>query len=283
MRRHRERASLVEKWRKALDGFELPVKSQRTAHDNFIAEDLPPMTHSSSLRPSALFRTAVLVATLALAAPSATAQNGAALAETLKADYPITKVGISMLKFDYNRITEPGITLTVRIPGIYADIAETQQAIVNTNFENGHALQQKGFLASLSKTGNSRTLSPNEQVYVTKLDVKQDSIHFELITTDVTTLGGGNSTRYRAEVNFRIPNLDSMTAEDVKKVIDPVIADSATANAVQSKTIKIGMSTDEVKNALGNPDKIVDLGEKTIYIYKDMKVVFKNSQVTDVQ
>jgi hypothetical protein len=62
-----------------------------------------------------------------------------------------------------------------------------------------------------------------------------------------------------------------------------VIADPATASAVESKTIKLGMSTDEVKKSLGNPDKIVDLGTKQIFIYKDMKVVFVDSVVSDVQ
>ena len=49
------------------------------------------------------------------------------------------------------------------------------------------------------------------------------------------------------------------------------------------QTIKLGMSPDEVKQLLGNPDKIVDLGPKQVYVYKDMKVVFLNSQVSDVQ
>jgi hypothetical protein len=235
----------------------------------------------SSFRSPALCSVLLFAVLLPLSVPAVAADG--ALAETLKADYPLTKVGISMLKFDYNRITQQGVVLTVRIPGIYADIAGTQQAIVNTTIENGQAIQQKGFLASLSKTGQSRTLNPNEQVYVTKLDVKQDLVHFELMTANVTTLGDGSGTRYRAEVNFRIPNLDSMKPEEVKKTIDAVIADSATANAVESKTIKIGMSTDEVKKALGNPDKIVDLGQKQVYIYKDMKVIFKDSQVADVE
>ena len=206
-----------------------------------------------------------------------------AVAETLKADYPLTKVGVTMLQFDYNRITQPGVVLIVRVPGIYADVAGTKQAIVNTTIEGGQAVQQKGFLASLSQTGQSRTLNPDEQVYVTKLDVKRDTVHFEVITTKVTTLAGGEGTRYRAEVNFHIPGLDTMKAEDVKKTIDAVMADAATANAVESKEIKLGMSTDEVKKALGNPEKIVDLGEKKVYIYKDMKVIFKDSQVSDVQ
>jgi hypothetical protein len=51
-----------------------------------------------------------------------------------------------------------------------------------------------------------------------------------------------------------------------------VVADPTIASAVESKTVKLGMSTDEVKKSLGNPDKIVDLGAKQVYIYKDMKV-----------
>ncbi|AXC16415.1 hypothetical protein ACPOL_7225 (plasmid) [Acidisarcina polymorpha] len=205
------------------------------------------------------------------------------IAETLKAQYPLTKVGVTMLKFDYNRITQPGAVLTVRVPGIYADVANTTQAIVNTSIVDGQAIQQKGFLASLSDTHESRTLTPGETVYVTKLDVKGDQVRFELLTVNVTTLGSGIGTRYRAEVTFHIPNLDTLKADEVQKTIDAVIADSATANAVESKTIKVGMSTEEVKKVLGNPEKIVDLGEKQIYIYKDMKVIFKDSQVSDVE
>ena len=43
------------------------------------------------------------------------------------------------------------------------------------------------------------------------------------------------------------------------------------------------MSPDQVKQSLGNPEKIVDLGAKQMYVYKDMKVVFVNNQVSDVQ
>lgn len=207
----------------------------------------------------------------------------AATAADLRALYPLTKVGVTMLKFDYNRITEPGAVLTVRIPGIYADVAGTTQAIVSTNVDEGKAVQQKGFLASLSKTGASRTLNPGDKVYITRLDTKRDIVHFELLTEAVTTLGSGEGTRYRAEVNIHVPDLESKSAADVKKAIDTVMADAATANAVESKTIKLGMSPDEVKTSLGNPEKIVDLGAKQVYIYKDMKVIFQDSKVADVQ
>lgn len=97
--------------------------------------------------------------------------------------------------------------------------------------------------------------------------------------------GNTIQSRYRSEVFFPFgrDELPHLQLDDVKKTIDPVLATGDVANAVQTKTIHLGMSTEEVKQALGDPEKIVDLGEKKIYVYKDMKVVFKDSQVADVQ
>jgi hypothetical protein len=48
-------------------------------------------------------------------------------------------------------------------------------------------------------------------------------------------------------------------------------------------SIDKGMTTDQVQTAMGKPDKIVNLGPKTIYYYKDMKVIFLSGKVSDVQ
>jgi hypothetical protein len=50
------------------------------------------------------------------------------------------------------------------------------------------------------------------------------------------------------------------------------------------KTLKIGQSKDEVVASFGQPEKVVKLGTKEIYYYKDLgKVTFVNGKVTDVQ
>ena len=50
------------------------------------------------------------------------------------------------------------------------------------------------------------------------------------------------------------------------------------------KTLKIGQSKDEVVANFGQPEKVVKLGTKEIYYYKDVgKVTFVNGKVTDVQ
>ncbi len=64
------------------------------------------------------------------------------------------------------------------------------------------------------------------------------SVLLELLTVDVTTLADGQGTRYRAELNVKLRGLETMSPEDVKKIIDTVIADPATASAV-SKTVTI--------------------------------------------
>ena len=56
-------------------------------------------------------------------------------------------------------------------------------------------------------------------------------------------------------------------------------ADSG-ANTVN---ISLGMSIDDVVAALGKPQQIADLGSKKTYFYSNMKVIFTDGKVTDVQ
>jgi len=237
---------------------------------------------ASFRKPSLYVLTVAAAATLSVSAFAAS--NAKAMREALVIDYPLTQVGQVMFKTDYTRITKPGVILAVRLPGIYADVANTEHAIVNTNYANGQITQASGFTAAFSgSTSQSRTLNQNEKVYVTDILVKKDAVLIELVTVDVVTLGDGLSTRYRAELNVKLPGIDTMTPDDVKKTIDTVIAGPAVASAVESKTVKLGMSADEVKQTLGNPDKLVDLGTKQVFIYKDMKVILVDGRVSDVQ
>jgi hypothetical protein len=48
-------------------------------------------------------------------------------------------------------------------------------------------------------------------------------------------------------------------------------------------TLTLGLSVDDVKSIQGEPQKIVDLGTKKIYVYKDLKITFTDGKVTDIQ
>jgi hypothetical protein len=229
-----------------------------------------------------------VVTPLCMVQASLAATEAGALKDSLVAAYPLTKVGVSGFQFNYNRITQPGVVLNVRIPGIFADVADTKQIPLTTNITGGVATQQTGFLAGLNNTKQGRQLQPNETVFATRLEVKGDTVRFELITENtfpVTVMGSTEQKRYRSEVVFHFPNgsLATMDPAEVKKTIDTALLDKTAPIPVESKTISLGMSTADVKKSLGNPDKIVELGEKEIYVYKDMRVIFKADQVADVQ
>jgi hypothetical protein len=60
-------------------------------------------------------------------------------------------------------------------------------------------------------------------------------------------------------------------------------AQQPAAPPAEPAQIDKGQTPDQVKAALGNPDKIINLGTKMIYVYKDIKVTFLNGKVSDVQ
>jgi hypothetical protein len=57
--------------------------------------------------------------------------------------------------------------------------------------------------------------------------------------------------------------------------------DSAAPSA--NATMPPGMTTEDVTKALGDPQKKVNFGTKSLWTYKGMQVVFESGKVTDVK
>jgi peroxiredoxin len=55
------------------------------------------------------------------------------------------------------------------------------------------------------------------------------------------------------------------------------------APAPGPKTIELGQTIEQVEAVLGKPSAVANLGEKTVYTYPSMKVIFMRRKVTDVQ
>ena len=75
----------------------------------------------------------------------------------------------------------------------------------------------------------------------------------------------------------------TLTAEQFKKIADPILKSEAEASATSTKTIELGQTMAQVEAIFGKPESIAKLGDKTIYTYKTMKVIFMNGMVSDVQ
>lgn len=66
----------------------------------------------------------------------------------------------------------------------------------------------------------------------------------------------------------------------------PAAAEAPAAPAAPAgppATVEIGQTPDQVTAILGQPEKIINLGPKQIYVYKDLKVTFVKGKVTDAQ
>lgn len=221
-------------------------------------------------------------AVLILSTVLAHASDHKALEEALKAKYQITKTGM-----DRARITEPGTVLVIQKDGISGDLA-TDMTFLNNKVRDGQVAQAGGFGAFMQDKKTSRILKPGDKVYVFKISVKDDQVQYFLITCDtydVNFHGSTRQTRYKALLSFELGKdfLANASAADVEKAVDGVIEPEQQVQAASTKTVNLGQSPEQVEAAMGKPDKIVNLGPKKTYVYKDMKVIFLENKVSDVQ
>ena len=163
----------------------------------------------------------------------------------------------------------------------------------------------------------TKLFQKGDKVYPTKLDVnlEKDTVSLGVVACD-TCNKTDPPTYNKTQVVFQFPkgSLAKASAGDVEDTIGQLLAVSddtqqqdqgqqqggqdqgqakgqgqgqgqAQGQQQQSEpqTIQLGMTADQVTGALGKPEKIVNLGPKQLYIYKDMKVTFFNGRVADVQ
>jgi len=239
-----------------------------------------------------------------MATSMALAQNAAppSLKDQLEAQYKLAKIGYSS---GQPTITEPGTVLVIQKGGILGS-PPGNFTLCPATFKDG-SLNPPGRLASALCGNEAHQLPSGEKVYVTKIDVnpKKDKVSLRIIECDSCN-GAAQPSSYKSDVVFEFPkgSLGNPNVTDIEDTIAKVfmIDNSAPATdtpqapdqpgqpGVQPPTppqpppvIQVGQSIDDVVATQGQPDKIVDLGTKKIYVYKDLKITFVNGKVSDVQ
>jgi hypothetical protein len=161
-------------------------------------------------------------------------------------------------------------------------------ATMSWNMALGAASQQAAAIPQ-------RRFVSGEKFWVTEFMIKDDGVYF-LFYSDPF-----NDVRYYGQLKFPVQKGGFPPADDMTKTISEVLtvdapaqeaapqeaaapqSQPADAPAAAPKTIGLGQTIDEVVAILGQPKKIVNLGAKEMYFYPDMKVIFTNGKVTDVQ
>jgi hypothetical protein len=69
----------------------------------------------------------------------------------------------------------------------------------------------------------------------------------------------------------------------VQETADGAQQPGSAASGGSPASVEQGQTIDQVRGALGAPARVANLGPKVIYYYNDMKVVFKNGVVSDVE
>ncbi len=186
-----------------------------------------------------------------------------------------------------------------------------------------NSVLSKGIGFGMKKFGKEQTthlIAVGDKVYPSKIDVNvaKDTVSMGIVECDKCNKTDP-PTYNKAQVVFQFPkgSLTKASAGEVEDTIGQLLAISENTQdsqgdqqqggqdqgqqgqqgqgqqaqqqpaeqqpAPEPQTIEKGQTTDQVQAALGKPDKIVNLGTKQLYIYKDMKVTFINGKVTDVQ
>ncbi len=248
--------------------------------------------------------------------------GGDSLESQLAAKYKVAKVGqdstgISVTDPGTVLLIKKGGILSVASTNMVVIPSYVKDGQVHS--ANGNAMQGVSKLLKWknvsdptgSTTAETKFLTIGEKVYVSKIDVnrKDSKVSMAIIECDSCNSVQDASQR-KAQVVFQFPK-DYLAGADggqISDVISQVLEIQPEEAAQQDQpqdaqqgqqqaqqlqqpespaqpppTIQLGQTIDDVTNLLGTPTKVVNLGVKQIYIYKDMKVVFLRGRVADVQ
>jgi hypothetical protein len=174
------------------------------------------------------------------------------------------------------------------------------------------------FSQTQSQGQTTKLFAKGDKVYPMKVDVnlEKDTVTLGIVACD-TCNKTDPPTYNKANVIFQFPKgaLAKASAGDVEDTIGQLLSISDNAQdqgggdkqggdqqqgaqgdqgggqqggqqaAAQQEpaSVEVGMTPAQVEAALGKPDKKVTLPTKVTYYYKDMKVIFKDGKVVDVQ
>jgi hypothetical protein len=255
--------------------------------------------------------------------PTVQAQAQAvSLQEQLSAQYKLVKMGSDTSGYSVVEkgtllaIQKGGI---LGVPYSDQSILSTKYEAGTVHSPN--TMLSKGIGFGMKKFGKEQTthlFATGDKVYPLKVDVNvaKDQVILGIVACD-TCNKTDPPTYNKANVVFQFPHgaLATASAGQVEDVIGQLLSISSedaqqgdqqqgggdqqqgggdqggqqpaaqqpAAPAAEPASIDKGMTTDQVQAAMGKPDKIVNLGTKTIYYYKDMKVIFLSGKVSDVQ
>jgi len=249
---------------------------------------------------------------------SLNAWGSSGVVAVIEKKYVVTEVSAN-----HDEITKDGTTMSLKCAGIYSLPTNLMLTTPDNAVADGKIKPPSMMAKVTLETLGAHVLQTGEKVYITKIEDKTDSkgdvLKFSVLTTNSLDVRGQSAQKkFSATVSFHFKKgyLDEAPPDDVEQAIEAVMApDSASdqagsgsgaappaqppfpprqavaappppppaAPAGPPPTITIGESSTQVLQAMGMPQQMIDLGKKKTYVYKNMKVIFVDDKVSDVQ
>ncbi len=185
-------------------------------------------------------------------------------------------------------------------------VAEPMSSYKNGKFEKGGFTKWTTFIADTS----FHKMVAGEKFWLIGVEIRDDGAVLEFLSDPI------NGVRFKGFVKYPFPKGqmpaadlvlqqigETVKAEPMQTELKQQITQSAPAGQstgpapeappppiappppppADPKTIELGLTREQVISSLGQPEKIVKLPTKQIYIYKDMKITFVGGKVTDIQ
>jgi hypothetical protein len=263
--------------------------------------------------------TVLVVALMAVGITPCLVMAQVSLEDQLKAQYKLVKMGSDTSGY---AVVDAGTLLAIQKGGILA-VPYSDPSILSTKYEGGNVkspntLLSKGIGFGMKKFGKEQTthlFQAGDKVYPSSIQVNlaKDNVAMSIVACDSCNKTDP-PTYNKAQVIFQFPkgSLAKASASQVEDTIGQLLAISDDSQdqgqqgdqggqdqqannqgggggqqqqgpPPEPQQIEKGQTLDQVKASLGNPEKIVNLGAKQIYVYKDLKVTFLNGKVSDVQ
>jgi hypothetical protein len=205
---------------------------------------------------------------------------------------------------------EIGAILTPRREGLRAN--RPSKSFTPNLIKGGQLVAAGGGAQSLGSTHNG-ALKPGERLHLYDVRTGNDYVQLDLFTVAtyvVTGSGKQGPTSLQASVRFQYDGgLAGVTTQQLLSdigewltaegaplpvavapaVVAPVVAPTPTpvteprAPVRATGTVKLGQTREEVTAILGAPEKQFLLGAKTIFVYRDVKVIFVEGKVVDAE
>lgn len=139
-------------------------------------------------------------------------------------------------------------------------------------------------------------LKTGDRLYLYDIRTGNDYVQLDLFTVNTFVIPGSGTkgpTPLQASVRFRYEGgLAAITSAQILEDVGAWFKAKGEARDIETgqtvappatRTIQLGQTEEEVVAIMGPPEKKVMLGAKTIYVYRDLKVVFIDGKVADAE